>query len=103
MTAEALTQALYLKMQAEQRDYQAWLLRLSPGEILEHTYEYTIREDILMALAERELTAAQARVLLDSPSPLADICREWQKLDTGYMSDIRETIENHADYLLSEE
>ena len=35
---------LYEKMKAEQDKYRDWLVRQEPSEILEHTYEYTMRE-----------------------------------------------------------
>lgn len=68
-----------------------------PEEILHHTYEYTVREDIVMAMEQLELTDAQAQALLDSPSPLADVYRYFEKLETGYMDVIRDSIENRAD------
>lgn len=39
---------LYDKMKAEQDKYRDWLLSQPPEEILNHTYEYTMREDIVM-------------------------------------------------------
>ena len=103
MTAEELTTVLYRKMKAEQDTYRNWLLNLSPEEILDHAYEYSVREDILMALEERELSSEQAMALLGASCPLADIYREWQKRDTGYMNDIRDTIEDRANEVLSRE
>lgn len=103
MTAEELTTVLYRKMKAEQDTYRNWLLNLSPEEILDHAYEYSVREDILMALEERELSSEQAMVLLSSPCPLDDVYQDWQKRDTGYMSDIRDTIEGRANEVLSKE
>ncbi len=50
MTNEELNTALYEKMFAEQEKYRAWLLSQPPEEILNHTYEYTMREDILLSL-----------------------------------------------------
>ena len=50
-----------------------------------------------MAMEELELTEAQAQALLDSPSPLADVYRYFEKLETGYMDVIRDSIENRAD------
>lgn len=38
---------LYEKMKAEQDKYRDWLLHQEPSEILNHTYEYTMREDIV--------------------------------------------------------
>lgn len=103
LDAEKLTTSLYEKMKTEQDSYQAWLVSQPPEEILNHTYEYTIRQDILMALEERDLTAPQAEALLASPSPLADLYGEWSKQETGYMDDIRDTIEAHADELIRRE
>ena len=37
---------LYEKMKAEQDKYRDWLLHQEPSEILNHTYEYTMREDL---------------------------------------------------------
>ena len=36
-----------------------------------------------MAMEELELTDAQAKALLESPSPLADVYRYFEKLETG--------------------
>jgi hypothetical protein len=47
---QELNTALYEKMFAEQDTYRKWLLTQPPEEILNHTYEYTIREDILLSL-----------------------------------------------------
>ena len=49
-----------------------------------------------MAMEELELSGAQAQALLDSPSPLADVYRHFEKLETGYMDVIRESIEERA-------
>ena len=89
--------ALYEKMAAEQDKFRDWLKSQPPEEILNHAYEYTVREDILMAMEELELTGAQAQALLDSPTPLADVCRYFEQLETGYMDIIRDSIENRAD------
>ena len=65
-------------------------------QVLNHAYEYTVREDIVMAMEELELTATQAQALLDSPTPLADVYRYFEKLETGHMDVIRDSIENRA-------
>ena len=54
-----------------------------------------------MCMEELELTEAQAKALLDSPTPLADVYREFEKLETGYMDVIRDTID-HADEVCRE-
>lgn len=97
MNTNNLNAALYEKMATEQEKYRDWLKSQPPEEILHHTYEYTVREDIVMAMEELELTDTQAQALLESSSPLADVYRYFEKLETGYMDVIRDSIENRAD------
>ena len=52
---------LYEKMKAEQDKYRGWLLHQEPSEILNHTYEYTMREDIVMCIQPKE-TERQNRI-----------------------------------------
>ena len=92
MNTNDLNTALYEKMAAEQDKYRDWLKSQPPEEILHHTYEYTVREDIVMAMEDLELTDAQAQALLDSPTPLADVYRHFEKLETGYMDVIRDSM-----------
>ena len=73
MTNEELNTALYKKVFAEQEKYREWLLSQPPDEILNHCYEYTVREDIVLALEEYDLSDKQCKALLKSPSPLADV------------------------------
>ena len=73
MNTNDLNTALYEKMAAEQDKYRDWLKSQPPEEILHHTYEYTVREDIVMAM------------------------EDFEKLETGYMDVIRDSIENRAD------
>lgn len=101
--AEALNTALYEKMFAEQENYRDWLLSQPPEEILKHTYEYTVREDILMSLENNDLTDQQAAALLQSPSPLNDVFQEFEKLETGYMDTVLECITDRADTLVQRE
>ena len=91
MTNEELNTALYEKMFAEQETYRAWLLAQASEEILNHTYEYTVREDILMSLEYNSLPNAQVRALLKSPSPLADVFAA-----TSYMEEIWQTVTDRA-------
>ena len=96
MTNEELNTRLYQKMFAEQEKYRNWLLTLTPKEVLEHGYEYIMREDILLSLEYHNLPDAQAKALLRSPSPLADVFKDWEKKETGHMEDIWQTVEDRA-------
>ena len=97
MNTNNLNTALFEKMTVEQDKFRDWLKSQPPEEVLNHAYEYTIREDIVMAMEELELTDTQAQALLESPSPLADVYRYFEKLETGYMDVIRDSIESRAD------
>lgn len=103
MANEKLLTALYEKMAAEQAQYRQWLLGQPPGEILNHAYEYTIREDIVMEMEDLELTDVQAKALLKSRTPLADVYNAWGKAETHHMDDVRDVIEARADAVLQAE
>ncbi len=96
MDAEQLNQDLYDKMAAEQERFKHVLLGMSPEEVLTHAYEYAMREDILAEMEELDLPADQAAALLALPYPLADVYREWGKVETHHMEDIRDVIEELA-------
>lgn len=99
MTNEELNTALYKKMFAEQEEFKNWLLTQSPEKILEHSYEYTVREDFLVALECDNLTNGQAAALLASSNPLADLFHQYGKIDTCHMEEVWECFENWAEQL----
>ena len=99
---ELLTK-LYQRMSAEQEQYRNWLLGQPPGDILNHAAAYTVREDIVMEMSALELPDEQAKALLKSKTPLADIYNEWNKTETHHMDDIRDVIEARADSLIRAE
>ena len=72
MTNEELNTALYKKVFAEQEQYREWLLSQPPDEILNHCYEYTVREDIVLALEEYDLSDKQCKALASNESVRTD-------------------------------
>ena len=100
MTSEELNTAIYEKMAAEQSAYLDRLLTLPPDEILQHAYEYAVRQDILFAMEDLELQPEQCRALLKSPSPVADILKDFEKLEQGYMDAIRDCIDGRASKMM---
>ncbi len=88
---------LYEKMKAEQDKYRDWLLSQESAEILNHTYEYTMREDIVMCMEDLQLDPKKAKALLRSPSPLSDVYKEFRDRETEHMDTIRDSIETEAD------
>lgn len=100
MDTEQLNEALYEKMSAEQERYRHGLLGQTPEEILNHAYEYAMREDILMEMEVLDLPAPQAAALLASPFPLADVYKDFRDMETGHIDNVRECIEGRAESLL---
>ncbi len=96
MTQAKLNTQLYQKMFAEQEKFKGWLLTLSPEEVLNHAYEYTCREDILLSLEYNDLSPRQAKALLKSPAPLADVFKRWEKWETNHMENIWDAVEARA-------
>ena len=97
MTNEERNTALYQKMFAEQEKFRDWLKGQPPEGILNHAYEYTIREDILLSLEYNDLSPRQAKALLKSPTPLADVfkkCDSWE--DNHHMENIWNAVEARA-------
>ena len=93
---EELKNTLMDKLSREQDKYRDWLKGQPPEEILHHSYEYTVREDILMSMEELTLSEAETRALLLSPSPMAILYDKFSDLETGSMDTIRDSIEDTA-------
>ena len=96
MVSTELGDLLYQQMADEQEKFRVWLLTQPSKVIMDHACEYTIREDIVMEMSALELPEAQARALLKSKTPLADVYTEWNKTETHHMEDLRDVIENRA-------
>ena len=101
MTSKELNDALYDKMSTEMEKYKGWLLTQPAEEILHHTYEYTMKQDILESLEHHELDYAQAQALLGSPTPLEDVYGYYNKQDCTYMETIWESIQGRAGDMLT--
>ena len=96
MTNEELNTRLYEKMFVEQEQFRDWLLSQPAAEILNHAYEYTVREDILMSLEYHDLEDSQARALLKSGKPLKQIFERWENQETSYMDTVWDTVQEQA-------
>ena len=96
MTNEELNTALYKKMFAEQEEYRDWLLAKTPEKILELSYEYRVREDILLSLEYNDMTDEQAEAMLKLSKPLAAVFNDWEHKETDYMENIWCTVEERA-------
>ena len=97
MTQAVLNTQLYQKMFAEQAHFKDWLMSLPQEEVLNHAYEYTCREDILLSLEYNDLSPRQAKSLLKFPTPLADVFKKWDSWeDNRHMDNIWNAVEARA-------
>ena len=85
MTNEELNTKIYEKLFAEQQEYKGWLLTQSPEDILKHAYEYTVRDDIVLAMEYINLTDEQAKALIDSEKPLETIFNAFENIEGNHI------------------
>lgn len=103
MDNEALNTKLYEKLYDAQEKFKGWLLSQPPEEILNHAYEYIIREDIVLAMEYHDLSDEQAKALLSSPAPLDEIYRDFEQIEGDHMDIIRGCIETRANDIIQEQ
>ena len=96
MTTEEKNSALYRKMYAEQEDFRTWLMSQPPEIILEHAYEYKLKEDILLSLEYNDLEDIKAEALLRLDQPLQKLYERLDSRETGYMDSVWDAIEECA-------
>ena len=103
MENEDYNAELYFKMAHEQEKYKEKLMGMPAEEILKHAYEYTVREDILLSMENNDLPDKQAKALLKSEHPLADVYERWEHHESHYMEEIQDMIECRANDVLRDE
>ena len=105
MNEGKLIDALYEKMLNELEAYRSWLTALSPDEIIDRGYEFSVRKDIMEVMEIIELTAEQAGALLKSSHPLEDVYQRYQEENNNAINmnyEIMASIANQADEMLRE-
>ena len=103
MTNQELNTKLYEKMFAEMEQFKADLSTKPFETILDKAYEYSSKEDILLAMEDRDLSDAYASVLLKSDTPLDDVFQVFEGRITDHMEIIVECMEERAEMLIQAE
>lgn len=86
------------KMTAEFETLRAWLLTQPPEEILDHTFEYTTKQDIVMSAESVDLSPAQLETLLHMKSPLEEVFETYRNTDSDFlMIEMHDAMETCAD------
>lgn len=96
MKQEEMNTQLYEKLAAEQTKYRDWLMGQPPEEILNHAYEYAVREDILAAAELMDIPQAQAAALLAVPSPMEAIYGGWTEQKSPDLDPMLDCISDRA-------
>lgn len=101
MTNEELNIALYQRAFEEQQAFRDWLLHQPAECILRHSYEYNMREDILLVMEYNSFSDKQCDALLKSESPLlAGLVDEIEGRETDHMETVRDVISCHANAII---
>lgn len=100
--AEEIYEKLYDRLCAEQEKYVEWLLSQPRIEIMRQSYEFAMREDILMVFENEEVEPEHAKALFDKGTTLADLFHEFEDLETSHMQTIRDMIEGRAKNIIRE-
>ena len=90
------------KMIAEFNSFRDWLLTQPPEEILDHAFEYSTKQDIVMNVADAGLSPTHIETLLRLPSPLNDIFEDIRNMDDeSYSAFLGETMHNLAEGIMA--
>lgn len=86
-------------------EYEAFIKKLShlpPNKIIECSYEKVFKEDLMLALSEKELSHDEAKALLSLKYPLDALYQEWLHTDISYMDMLRDVIDYKAESAVKE-
>lgn len=85
--------SLLKKLEEELERYRKYLLTLPCNEAIEHSYEYTIKKDIIIAMENSDFPEDGYKLLLSSPCLLDDIYNTFVSMEDDYMETINYSIE----------
>lgn len=87
---------LYEKVQAEYDAFIEELKRMTPEQIIERAYEKVTKENMVMAIQDKELTYTEAKALCREKYPLDCMYREWLDTDVSGMQMLKDSIDDAA-------
>lgn len=100
--ADDIYTKLYDRLYAEQEKYVDWLLSQPRIEIMRQSYEFAMREDILMVFENEELEPEYAKALYDNGTTLDELFRQFEDLETDHMQTIRDMVEDRGKSIIRE-
>ena len=93
MNNEQLREKLYSRMNSELAEFEIELLQKSPQQILDRSYEYISKRNIVTEIEYgRNLSNEQLKAMLKLKAPLETLYDEWLSTDCSESQMIREFI-----------
>lgn len=87
---------LYEKVQAEYNAFIEEIKQLPPEQIVEKSYQKTIKEDLVTICGEINRPQNEAKALYLLKNPLEEMYQEWLGTDVDYMDLLRDTVDERA-------
>lgn len=87
---------LYEKVQAEYNAFIEELKTLPPEQIIEKSYQKTIKEDLVVICRETDRPQSEAKALYLLKYPLEEIYQEWLETDVSYMDMLRDSVDERG-------
>ena len=88
---------LYEKSVSEYTDFITELKSMTSDEIIEHSYEKVIKEDLVTLLENNDIDQDKAKSLYLKKHPLDYIYQEWLDKDCSHMEMLEDTINDSAE------
>ena len=93
MNNEQLREKLYSRMNSELAEFERELLQKSPQQILDRSYEYISKRNIVTEIEyDRNLSNEQLKAMLKLKAPLETLYDEWLSTDCSDSQMIRDVI-----------
>lgn len=93
MNNEQLREKLYSRMNSELAEFEIELLQKSPQQILDRSYEYISKRNIVTEIEYgRNLSNEQLKAMLKLKAPLETLYDEWLSTDCSDSQMIRDVI-----------
>ena len=93
---------LYEKVQAEYDAFIEELKRMTPEQVIDKAYQKVIKENMVMAIQDMELTPSEAKALCREKYPLDRMYQEWLDTDVSGMQMLKDSIDDTAKQAVKE-
>ena len=91
------------KVQKEFDEYKEMLMKKTQEEVFNHSYETTIKEDMVSILESEDFTQTEAKALYKLEYPLDACYQEWLDNDMSNMENLRDTINDRVKIAIKEQ